>query len=156
MTPTIDERLASVVRALTEVILPHLPAEASLPQEQTQLAIGHLQIIRAQLDAAPAFEREELDDAIGLAKALVDQVDGGSATKQAIGELAEALAAADGSNVRVQHQGINDAIDTVVKGASIDGTDASRNAMFGTILEREKARIQKDRAWFAPFGFDTP
>lgn len=156
MTPTIDERLASVVRALTEVILPHLPAEASLAQEQTQLAIGHLQIIRAQLDAAPAFEREELDDAIGLAKALVDQVDGGTATKQAIGELAEALAAADGSNVRVQHQAINDAIDTVVKGAATDGTDASKNALFGTILEREKVRIQKDRVWFAPFGFDTP
>ncbi|HMO68292.1 MAG TPA: hypothetical protein PKE25_06450, partial [Novosphingobium sp.] len=67
MIPSIDDRLASVVRALTEGILPHLPADASLAQEQVQLCIGHLQILRAQIDAAPAFEREELADAAALA-----------------------------------------------------------------------------------------
>src|SRR3546814_6190903 len=30
MTPSVDERFASVIRALTEVVLPHLPADASL------------------------------------------------------------------------------------------------------------------------------
>ena len=37
MTPNVDERLASVIRALTEVVLPHLPPEASLAQEQVHL-----------------------------------------------------------------------------------------------------------------------
>ena len=32
MRPTFDERLASIVRALSEVVLPHLPPEASLAQ----------------------------------------------------------------------------------------------------------------------------
>ena len=53
------------MRALSEVILPHLPAEASLAQEQVHLCIGHLQIIRGQIDEAPAFERGELDGDCG-------------------------------------------------------------------------------------------
>ena len=37
MTPNVDERIASVIRSLSEVILPHLPPEASLAQEQAHL-----------------------------------------------------------------------------------------------------------------------
>src|SRR3546814_13166270 len=59
MTPSVDERFASVIRALTEVVLPHLPADASLAQEQVHLSVGHLQILRAPFDETPAFEREE-------------------------------------------------------------------------------------------------
>ncbi len=59
MTPTVDERLASLIRSLSQVVLPHLPPEASLAQEQVHLSLGHLQILRAQIDAAPAFEVED-------------------------------------------------------------------------------------------------
>ena len=67
MTPSTDERIASVIRSLTEVILPHLPADASLAQEQCQLAIGHLQILRLQIDGIQDFEAEELADTRVLA-----------------------------------------------------------------------------------------
>ena len=76
MTPSVDERLASIIRALTEVVLPHLPEDASLAQEQVHLSVGHLQILRAQFDATPAFEREELDDNKALAAALVATIKG--------------------------------------------------------------------------------
>lgn len=155
MTPSIDERLASVVRALTEVILPHLPPEASLAQEQVHLAIGHLQIIRAQLDDAPAFEREELDDAVVLARALADCVQGGPATTGALSEMAAAVARADGSDVRGQRQAIHDAIDGLIKAASADASPEARQALSRTIIAHEHTRAQKDRKWFAPFGFDT-
>lgn len=155
MTPTVDERLASIVRALTEVILPHLPPEASLAQEQVQLSIGHLQILRAQLDAVPAYEREELADALAVATALAEGVSGGSATQSAIAALNAAIGAADGSDVRGQTSALNKCVDTLVKAVSHDGGAGDKSALSAIILSHEAKRVEKDRRWFLPFGFDT-
>src|SRR3546814_16780178 len=83
MTPSTDERIASIIRSLTEVILPHLHADASLAQEQAQLAIGHLQILRLQIDVIQAFEAEETADARLLASELADAIEGGHRTAHA-------------------------------------------------------------------------
>lgn len=154
MMPTIDERLASVVRALSEVVLPHLPAEASLAQEQVQLCIGHLQILRAQIDQSPQFEREELHDARALSRELLSTVSGGVVTTTALDALAESVAADDG-DVRGARLRINTAIDALVAAVSADGTAESSKALRATILRHEAARSLKDRNWFAPYGFDT-
>lgn len=154
MTPNVDERLASVIRALTEVILPHLPPEASLAQEQVHLAVGHLQILRTQLDAVPGYEREELDDAIAIAEAL-NVVAGGAQTTAARADLQTMAKAADGSDVRRQRQAIHNAVDALVRAVAADGNSEARAAATRIILEHEQVRTQKDRQWFAPFGFDT-
>jgi hypothetical protein len=155
MTPTVDERLASVVRALTEVILPHLPPEASLAQEQTQLAIGHLQILRAQLDFLPAYEREELEDAKAVGSALCAAINGGPVTDAARSVLAACISGADGADVRHQTTALNKAVDALVKAVSEDGADDTKATLSRVILEHEKVRVLKDRKWFQPFGFDT-
>jgi hypothetical protein len=155
MIPNVDDRLASVVRALTEVILPHLPAEASLAQEQAHLAIGHLQILRAQIDAVPGFERGELDDAVALAAALGSGVSGGAATHAALAGLAAAARAADGGAVRGQYHAVCQAVEALVRAVASDGDAAGKAALSRIVLEHEAVRAQKDREWFAPFGFDT-
>lgn len=155
MNPSIDDRLASVVRALSEVILPHLPPEASLAQEQAHLAIGHIQIIRAQLDQAPAFEREELDDAITLGKALCEDLTPGNHTGEALAALRLTLGKADGSDVRGQRHAINQAIQGLIGAVGGQGCPDTRRSLSAIILDHEHARTQKDRKWFAAFGFDT-
>ena len=158
MIPTVDERLASVVRALTDVVVPSLPPEAGLALEQIQLSIGHIQIIRAQLDAAPAFEREELSDAIAVGEAL-KHLSGGDETRAAVGVLDDktsAAAAAEGlSEVRAARGAIHDAVTTLIGAVSRDGDDPSRAALRSVIISQERARALKDRRWFAPFGFDS-
>ncbi|WP_068075739.1 hypothetical protein [Novosphingobium lentum] len=159
MTPNTDDRIASVIRALNEVILPHLPPEASLALEQGQLAIGHLQILRAQLDHVPAFEAEELADAKAIGTELAGGVTGGKATAGAIATLHAAviasLPAGDAPAARKQRQAIHDAIEALVRAVAVDGDAAGKSALHGIILTMELARSQKDRKWFAPFGFDT-
>ncbi|WP_083554866.1 hypothetical protein [Novosphingobium sp. NDB2Meth1] len=155
MTPNVDERLASIVRALSEVILPHLPPEASLAQEQVHLCIGHLQILRAQFDAVPAFEREELDDAVAVARDLAGTVTGGEQTTAALAAMNAAVAAADGGDVRGQRAAVLEAVDALVKAVSADGSSNAKVALPGIILSHEAPRTLKDRQWFAPFGFDT-
>lgn len=155
MTPNVDERLASVVRALSEVILPHLPPEASLAQEQVHLCIGHLQILRAQFDAVPAFEREELADAVAVARDLAVVATGGAQTEAALAALGAAVAASDGADVRGQRAAVLEAVDALVKAAAQDGTRDAKAAISAVVLRHEAPRTLKDRQWFAPFGFDT-
>lgn len=155
MTPTVDERLASVVRSLTEVILPHLPPEASLAQEQVHLAIGHLQILRAQIDAIPAYETEELDDAVAIAKALTQGISGGVKTSAALNALQATIDAADHKTARTQTVEINVAVDGLVKAVAVDGVAGAKAALSSIILKYEDTRAQKDRRWFLSYGFDT-
>jgi thioredoxin-like negative regulator of GroEL len=156
MNPSTDERIASIIRALSEVILPHLPPEASLAQEQTHLAIGQLQILKMQLDAIPAYEREELEDAKAIGAALANVLVGGNATDAALTELRTALTRADGADVRGQTNAINLAIDLLVRAVSSDGGDDAKAKLSEIILKYENVRAQKDRLWFMPFGFDNP
>ena len=156
MIPTTDERIASIIRALTEVILPHLPDDASLAQEQGQLAIGHLQILQMQLDAAPEFEREELDDAKAIGEALAATISGGGDTSAAISALRVALDAADGTDVRGHAKAVKEAIDALVPAVSADGAKGAKAKLTEIILKYERVRTQKDRLWFMPFGFDNP
>lgn len=167
MIPSIDDRLASVVRSLTEVILPHLPAEASLAQEQAQLCIGHLQILRAQIDQAPAYEREELADAVSVGIALVDGVagfgagygagyDGPMAALAAAINQAKAADPMSPSAVRDNCRALNRAVEALVAAVCASGNAATQARLSAIVIEHEHARVQKDRAWSAPFGFDTP
>lgn len=153
MIPSVDDRLASVIRALTEVVLPHLPPEASLAQEQVQLAVGHLQILRAQLDSLPGYERDELVDGRALGEALAG-CSGGAQTSAASTAVVTA-ANARGDDGRALLKGVNQAIEALVRAVAADGDAATRTQLSATILKHEHARAQKDRQWFAPFGFDT-
>lgn len=154
MNPSIDDRIGSVIRALSEVVLPHLPAEAALAQEQTQLAIGHLQIIRAQIDDAPAFEREELADALALATALRAAIASDVHTGAAIAALTRAADTANGEDVRGQHRALQTAIEQLVQAVGQKGSPDTRQTLCAIILDHEDRRAQKDRKWFAAFGFD--
>ena len=137
MIPSIDDRLASVIRAMTDLILPSLPPEAGLAIEQAQLSIGQLQIIRAQIDAAPAYEQEELDDARGLGAALLDGGAGGHATEAALAGLRAALVTdmgPDPTAVRAARVAIHAAIDALIKAMGVDGEAAYRSAAGQRIL----------------------
>ena len=153
MIPSIDDRLASVVRALTDIVLPALPPEAGLAIEQSQLAIGHLQIIGAQLAAAPAYEQEEADDARALALILLARGDGGPATQAALARLRDAVALKTGA--REARVAVHEAIDGLVRQASSDGDAGFRAALGPIIVTHQQARTMKDRQWFTPMGFDA-
>jgi hypothetical protein len=155
MTPTTDERIASIIRALTEVVLPHLPPEASLAQEQVQLAVGHLQILRLQFDGVPAFEREELEDNRALAGALGDAITGGNMTSAAVSALRNAESRSHGGDVRAELRSVNAAIEALVAAVSSDGAAGAQARLTRLILEHEAQRVEKDRRWFLPYGFDT-
>ena len=154
MIPTIDERLASIVRSLSEVIVPHLPEDASLAREQAGLIIGHVQIIRSQIDDAPAYEQAERDDAAALGQTLLAEFPADRYDPAAMDALEQAIRFTS-SDVRESRRAINVAIEGVVQAISAGNCAASKSRLSSIILDFEDTRTQKDRKWFAPFGFDT-
>ena len=56
MLPSIDLRIANIVKALEQVVLPALTARERLAKDQVNLCIGHLQMIAQQWRWAAAFE----------------------------------------------------------------------------------------------------
>jgi ATP phosphoribosyltransferase regulatory subunit HisZ len=142
--PNVDERLASVIRALTDVVLPSLPKEAGLAIEQVQLTLGHLQIIRAQLDATPGFEAEELANAIAIAEQL-----GAHSAGALDAAVAGARAADSPAERRAARIALHGAIGDLIR------AHAGHPGIAKIVIAAEEKRVVKDRAWFAPFGFDA-
>ena len=119
------------------------------------MCIGHLQILRAQIDQIPAFEQEERDDAVALARKLIGATDGGAMTRAAIEKLRRAADAAGLGDVRNDRKAVLEAVDTLVKAVAQDGLPEAKAQLTDIILLHEADRTLKDRRWFAPFGFDT-
>jgi hypothetical protein len=151
MIPETDEQLASVLRALTNVILPALPPQATLAREQTQLCIGQLQILRTQMDSIPAYEAAELADALKLAEELLKIIDAEPALSLA---LKEGRSATGPKEIRNARKVVYAAIAKVIA-ASADLALDQRTRLQNAILSAETTRAAMDRKWFAPYGFDS-
>ncbi|MET0547377.1 MAG: hypothetical protein ABWZ40_13830 [Caulobacterales bacterium] len=149
MTPSIEHRLDSVIRALSDIILPALPASANLATEQTRLAIGHLKILKAQIPLVHDFEEDETRDARALGEALLAAAQGGPVTQKAVSALRELMAvSACGSE-------INAGVVALLDAGAVDGESAFQRQSVAITIEHEAARALKDRKWFAPMGFDA-
>ena len=156
MNPSVNDRLDSVLRALTGVILPALPAEASLAEEQTQLIIGQLSILRMQLDNQAAFEAENTEDFAAMGHLIAAQAKGGPLTHQALESLkAELLNDTVSKKPQVRSARIQLAIDALLIALREDGDADARAAVGKSILDLGSKRAKKDRRWFMPMGFDS-
>jgi hypothetical protein len=154
MNPSVRDRLGSVVRALNGVVLPALPKDAGLAQEQVMLAMGHIQIILAQMDAAPDFLAEEANDFIRMGHAVAAVMSGGPKTVTAKTALEAALDAMESGLDETRTAAIQDGIDNALLALADDGDAAARSAIQAVILNQGAERADKDRRWFAAMGFD--
>jgi hypothetical protein len=154
MNPSVKDRLGSVVRALNGVVLPALPKEASLAQEQVMLAMGHIQIILAQMDAEPDFLAEEAADLAAMGEAITAVAQGGSKTAIANATLKDVLATTNANAADVRVAAIQQAIDTVLVALAEEGDQVVRKAVDAVVLGHGARRADKDRKWFAAMGFD--
>lgn len=151
MIPTIDERLASVIRSLSDIILPGLREDASLAKEQARLAIGHLDIIRQQLDQAPDFEAKELENIENLAQKLI----GLGAPADAVGALQAEVESIKGTeSVRDRAHRLNGAVSAFLKKAFASVEEDLVENVNKIVLAFGTERALLDRQWFAPMGFD--
>lgn len=150
MTPDIDLRIASMVRAMEDVVRPAIDPLNSLAAEQAALIVGHLRLLAIQWNKAESYARTCLADLEATLEGLAPS--GGPATRAAAAELAEARVA--GGGAEAHYKAVMRATDSLVRAAARDGEPAFREALHRGVLAFSTRQSLRDRSWFAASGFD--
>lgn len=148
MNPSTDLRIRSMMRSMTEVILPAIPAENSLATEQAQLLLGQLAVMLEQKGLEPAMVLREKRSLIDLADSLLEASDGGEKTAKAAKAL---LAIKDKSSV----EALSFAIEELLLASGIDGSEAFKEASHRLVLEHSSITNELNRAWYKGMNFDA-
>ncbi len=154
MNPDIDLRLRSVMKALSDVILPALPAEERLARDQTQLVMGHLAIIAEQWQYALKFELDNLALSCELARELAAlNADAGPGDDlSAALAVATTVSSSDYQAVSHAHRALKAVIDGLLTAGQAD--TAMPPSMLAAVLRYNQRRAPRERIWHRAAGLD--
>jgi hypothetical protein len=154
MNPDLDVRLKSVLKSLSEVILPAIPVEQRLAREQANLVIGHLTIVAEQWKHALNYELENLS----LASALASELSGLSLEPALGGELTAAVAEtasldrSDYDLVSAAHRALKALIERLI--AEDHSGAALPREIITAVLQYNARRAPRERIWHRGASLD--
>ncbi|MFT3792286.1 MAG: hypothetical protein QM741_14715 [Rudaea sp.] len=156
-----DIQIRSMLKALTEVVLPAVDPGNPLAQEQTRLCIGMLSLMATQLPLQFRFDKDELARLVDLGQRL-------GATPGADTHARQALAAdIDGANDVLARAGAEpgelvDAIralrastGAVVSQSCAEAKPDEIREIERAVLDASGAQLLRDRAWVLPQGWEA-
>ncbi|SNT12528.1 hypothetical protein [Rhodococcoides kyotonense] len=157
MNPSLDVRIQSMIRALTDTVLPQLvPGTAAA--DQAALVAGHLAVIRDQIDIAVEFDRYELRSYSLLAESLIGSVTGGPKTTSAVSLLTSLTATQreDGpADVCAHVDTLGSAIESLVHAVAVDGSNGAGASVTATVVDHERRRVAANRKLFLGMGWES-
>lgn len=148
MKPSIELRIRSMLRAMTEVVIPAIDPDNALAQEQARLVLGHLHALSLQHPHAVRLDLLERRALELLATRLRQIAAGGPVTLAAVQRLARAQAAPAA-------HGLAAAIEALMVASGVDGGAEFRVAAEPLVLDYAKAAALRGRSWFMTMGFDS-
>jgi len=146
MNPSTELRLNTMIRGLSEMVIPAIDPKNSLAQEQAQLILGHLHAMVAQSGRERDLNRIELEEQKTLAQDLLAAAVGGPDTQAA----AEALEAAIKTEQKVQ---IANAIENLLR--STDASEDFKALSHQKVMAYSDESLLRSRSWFATMKFDS-
>lgn len=147
MNPSIELRLRTMIRALTEVIVPAVDAQDSLAREQAQLLLGHLHALLQQHRHEADIDRVERRTLDKLAHDLAEASAGGEATARATTRLR--AQPPDTATADIAH-----AVEALLIASGEDGSESFQRTSAALVLKHARESAVRGRAWFKPMGFD--
>jgi hypothetical protein len=157
-------QLQSMIKSMTDVVLPALDPANRMAQEQAQLILGMLHLMSVRLPLQFHYDVDELKRYLALSRELLDSVHGGPLTSAGIDGLARAAADADAILARAQTApaGIEAAalalrtqVSALVEQLWHDGEPGSRESASKAVLAAARQQVERERAWFVPQGWDA-
>ncbi len=104
MTPSIDLRVATLIRAVEDVIAPAIDQTNHLAKEQTALLVGQLKLLAAQWNRAADYAAVCRADLAGSLGGL--RVEGAEQTQRAYAAVAGALSAPPGPDAEADYKAL--------------------------------------------------
>jgi hypothetical protein len=158
-------QIATMMRAMKEVIIPAIDPQNSPALEQSQLVLGMLGLLRTQLPIEFRFDRDELERLATTAGALAGLCEAEPALREPVRALAALEAAArdrlersavDPSELRSSSRSLREAIGRLVSEA--DGAAAPERwaEIERQVLDLSLEILVRERALLAPQGWEAP
>ena len=156
-------QIQSMIKAMTDVVLPAVDANNKLAQEQGRLVIGMLSLLATQLPVQYRFDRGELGRLVALSQDLEARSQGGTQTTAAVAVLTAARlrAAQIWARAQVDPAQLEDAVrelrelsGALVTAVYADGDAGSRSHVTGSVLASSKEQLLRDRSWLLAQGWE--
>lgn len=157
-------QIQSMIKAMTDVVLPAVAPEHKMAQEQARLVIGMLTLLAQRLPLQFRYDRDELDRYVALAAQLQKRVQGADRTRAATDEMNACLsngaavldrARAEPCEVEAAVFDLRAAVSALVQAAAEEGDSSSQAALKELILGAAKAQLDRERAWLISMGFEA-
>lgn len=158
MQPSIEMRLRTMMKALSEVVMPAIDPTNRMAQEQAAVVLGSMDMLREQIDFAYWYEVVDLKSLCRLAAELAE-VPG----LESPPELASARDAARSltsrtdltlSVLRDASVALRDAISLSIEAAAEPAQPGIRTAVQRLVLDHSRDQIGRERAYVAGTKWD--
>lgn len=160
-----DLQLATMIKTMTDVIIPAIPGEHSLAIEQSRLIVGMLSLMTRQSDVQYSFDCDELQRLIRVADKLERICADQSTVRQALDQLFEKRAigcdvlrqcGATPSELHRSVRGLRTAITQLTADvvASCSRDQQIRVETTKAVLEFSREQCLRDRALMQPQGWE--
>jgi hypothetical protein len=159
MQPAFDMRIRTMIKAMTELVLPAIATENHAAVEQAKLVTASLALLMEQFDYSHWFEVADIRSHAQLANDLAALADlPAAAAAQQAADRATALADRWDvrlSDVREEGRLLRDAVCALVEGLmALDDLDVQKRTT-GLVLEQSNGQIMRERSFVAKTNFDV-
>ncbi len=159
-----DIQIKSVLKAMTDVVLPALDPTNQLAQEQVRLCMGLLDLLSRQMPLQFRFDCDELRRLRAMGEDLLPLADPqvvGARTLQTLGDAVRtsgdvlARAQADPAEVVESVRRLRAATGAVVQQACAGGMHSDTRRLELVVLESSREQLLRDRTWLLSQGWES-
>jgi len=161
MRPAVQ--IKSMVKAMTDVVLPAIDPANKLAQEQARLVVGMLGLMAQQLPLQFRFDRDELARLLELAGELKRVAGGAAALRPGVDAMGRAAAAAAQTleQARIGPEQLEQAVrdmrattSEVVRAASVSADERTMRQVQDAVLAASREQLLRDRSWVLAQGWE--
>ncbi len=157
-------QIQTVIKALTDVVLPAVDPNNKLAQEQAKLAIGMLQIALQRQPLMYRYDRDELTRYLSLAEALQHEAESLPAAHDALRALAAsakagadvlARAGAEPGELEDANFELREKVGALVTLACSSTPISELKPITGLVNAHAKAQLLRERVWLIGQGWEA-
>ncbi|WP_290866595.1 hypothetical protein [Aquabacterium sp.] len=157
-----DIQIRSILKAMSDVILPAIDDQNQLAQEQARLCMGLLQLMSKQLPLQYRYDCDELTRLLDMGQQLLALADGDAASEASAAALKQGVALASQVRARAMAEP-QEVLEAVRQLRAVSGSflqEAYAKAEIPTALERivldtSRAQLLRERAWLVAQGWEA-
>ena len=157
-------QLQSMIKSMSDVVLPAIDPANGMAQEQAQLILGMMHLMASRLPMQFSYDIDQLTRYVSLARELVGISEGGQRTNEELAMLNSATESSEKTlrgaqtspdDLEAAVLALRTRISALVEALWSDGEPTCREPIAKAVLAASKEQILRERAWFSPQGWDA-